>query len=491
MSGNKAQGFLDDILAHPDDDTPRLIFADWLDDEGDGERAEFIRGQIERAQLPKWDARQVRLRLRESELIKQHGEKWKQELPTIKGVEWGEFRRGFVASASIDTFQILQKNASACWAAAPIEVVSFAPWSREHNPIKTIAPIPGLRELILDDGWFEADEVERLADTPLLSTLRILNISNCNLSVEGFRQLASSPHLGNLTQLRLPDNYIGNGGIELFVHTDTLPSLAELDLSQSGGQGHYYEDPIIETIGLEALARWPGLARLRSLNLSGNSAGRSGLGALLQSKYLSGLKELILQENDGLDAEAMQEFGIAHSALQLDVLDLGLNVLRNGGAAALATAPCLRELKVLAIDRCEIHTAGAYELSGASFLGSLRLLNVDHNSFGPDGLRALLETKPQHLHTLGMVNNDLGDEGASHLAESPASDALLELDLRQNGLGRHGAHALGNSECLHNLLILRLTSNLISRSDAAALACSPVGKRLAVLEGAGDDVLPF
>lgn len=36
------------VLAHPDDDTPRLVFADWLDDHGEPERAELIRCQIQR-----------------------------------------------------------------------------------------------------------------------------------------------------------------------------------------------------------------------------------------------------------------------------------------------------------------------------------------------------------------------------------------------------------------------------------------------------------
>lgn len=41
---------LADILAHPDDDTPRLIYADWLDEHGDDpERAELIRLQCELA----------------------------------------------------------------------------------------------------------------------------------------------------------------------------------------------------------------------------------------------------------------------------------------------------------------------------------------------------------------------------------------------------------------------------------------------------------
>ena len=34
--------------------------------------------------------------------------------------------------------------------------------------------------------------------------------------------------------------------------------------------GRYGEDPVFDSSGLEALARWPGLARLRSLALSGN-----------------------------------------------------------------------------------------------------------------------------------------------------------------------------------------------------------------------------
>jgi uncharacterized protein (TIGR02996 family) len=43
---SSAKGFLQDICDNPDDDTPRLVFADWLEDEGDPDRAEFIRAQV-------------------------------------------------------------------------------------------------------------------------------------------------------------------------------------------------------------------------------------------------------------------------------------------------------------------------------------------------------------------------------------------------------------------------------------------------------------
>ena len=35
--------FLQAILESPDDDTPRLVYADWLDEHGQSDRAEFIR----------------------------------------------------------------------------------------------------------------------------------------------------------------------------------------------------------------------------------------------------------------------------------------------------------------------------------------------------------------------------------------------------------------------------------------------------------------
>jgi uncharacterized protein (TIGR02996 family) len=44
-------GLLQAILAEPGDDSLRLIYADWLDDEGQHERAEFIRVQVELARL--------------------------------------------------------------------------------------------------------------------------------------------------------------------------------------------------------------------------------------------------------------------------------------------------------------------------------------------------------------------------------------------------------------------------------------------------------
>src|SRR5262249_49189412 len=130
MSGHQARGFLEAILARPDDDAPRLVFADWLEEQGDADRAEFIRVQIERTRLPEWDARQLHLLLRERALLEQHAQKWRKELPSIQGITWKEFRRGFVATAIFANFALLRDQASACWAAAPIEAVDVR-WPRK------------------------------------------------------------------------------------------------------------------------------------------------------------------------------------------------------------------------------------------------------------------------------------------------------------------------------------------------------------------------
>ena len=63
-------GFLRAITAAPADDLPRLIYADWLDEHGESERAEFIRLQIQLAGHPAHHSAETGcpLRRREREL---------------------------------------------------------------------------------------------------------------------------------------------------------------------------------------------------------------------------------------------------------------------------------------------------------------------------------------------------------------------------------------------------------------------------------------
>lgn len=89
--------FLRDSKEHPDDDAPRLILADWLEDHGspaDAARAEFIRLQCERARLSEDDPRGVCLEARERQLLQQHNRDW---LGSLAATSWDtHFRRGLL-----------------------------------------------------------------------------------------------------------------------------------------------------------------------------------------------------------------------------------------------------------------------------------------------------------------------------------------------------------------------------------------------------------
>src|SRR5438132_8682054 len=69
------EDFLKAIVEEPDDDTHRLVFADWLDENDEPERAELIRVQCELARGVEGPRRLI-LRRRESELIEAHSPAW-------------------------------------------------------------------------------------------------------------------------------------------------------------------------------------------------------------------------------------------------------------------------------------------------------------------------------------------------------------------------------------------------------------------------------
>ena len=114
----EAEAFLQRIRAYPDDDTPRLIFADWLEEQshrlpGASQRARFIRVQIALARLAEdaadpgvgfapRDDREVsrkELELEEHALLNEFQEEWASP---FRGLATGfEFRRGFVEEVKV------------------------------------------------------------------------------------------------------------------------------------------------------------------------------------------------------------------------------------------------------------------------------------------------------------------------------------------------------------------------------------------------------
>jgi uncharacterized protein (TIGR02996 family) len=144
-----ADAFLQAILDAPDDDAPRLLFSDWLEEHGEPERGEFIKVQIALAAGPRTfpvgvehlaavdaEARRMQgLERRERELFDSLGANPFRFFPgvctvTIDRAKWeldgivpcGLIRRGFVEAVTLSAAAWLT-HADALTRAAPIREV--------------------------------------------------------------------------------------------------------------------------------------------------------------------------------------------------------------------------------------------------------------------------------------------------------------------------------------------------------------------------------
>jgi uncharacterized protein (TIGR02996 family) len=257
-----ADAFLRDILAHPDDDGPRLIFADWLEDHGQPERAEFIRVQCELAAMAADAPGRRQREAHQDWLYHQHGREWLQPVRELGlAVDGVKFHRGFVGEVWVEE-QAFLAQADGLFATAPVQHLHLA------------------GRLILDPNLGIDDNlgflfpyrqilrsVRRLAACPHLGRLVTLDLNRCSLGSDGVQALAVSEHLGRLRVLNLAANGIGDGGVRALCTSPLLGQLTTLDLSGnqigSGGMRLLAE-------ALERLAAVPEGLRLRTVYLAGN-----------------------------------------------------------------------------------------------------------------------------------------------------------------------------------------------------------------------------
>ena len=102
------EAFLQAILENPQDDTPRLAYADWLE-ERDDPRGEFIRVQCRLATMAADDGRRPPLEDLERRLLEGHQDEWLDPLrPLLSG--W-TFRRGFLDAIRVPAATYLQRPA--------------------------------------------------------------------------------------------------------------------------------------------------------------------------------------------------------------------------------------------------------------------------------------------------------------------------------------------------------------------------------------------
>jgi uncharacterized protein (TIGR02996 family) len=389
------RAFLADIIAHPDDDGPRLIYADWCEDNGQPDRAEFIRLQIEQARLPSHLRQHHPSRRRAEELLARHRSEWVGEVEEL--AEAGRFVRGFLESVTVSA-KVFASNAARLFELAPVRTVRLLRFKEVLARLVRCPHLERLTGLDLHSSFLDDTTLETLLRSPHLRRLQDLELSNNDLTTRGLSSLAVSARLDHLTRLEfglnlahgeagrvlaqahlpalrelsLRSNALRDGGIEELIGSALLQQLAALDLSWC----------FLGPATLASLARVPPPPGLRRLDLSSNELGEDGLIRWIQAGMMAGLTELELGHTGAGDA----------------------------GARALARSPAVRRLEVLGLGVDRIGLPGLEAILTSPYLESLQYLDLSGNPIDEPTLRAVARLPlPPRLVILDLHDTPLAE----------------------------------------------------------------------------------
>jgi uncharacterized protein (TIGR02996 family) len=217
--------YLQNILACPDDDSPRLHYAKWLDGCGNP-LGEFIRLQCLLAQNPVSEPH-IYYERREQELLAKFQRNWSRTL--ADRVDWCSFRRGFIEEISISDRHLI-KHAKELFRSAPVIDIHLKSDGRRLHALPELAEMNYTFFLDLSSQRLGDDSIEGLADAPILRHVHGLNLGSVYLGDEGLESLFDSPYLSNLRELYLNDNPITDEGIRRFVMSPIVEQLELLDV---------------------------------------------------------------------------------------------------------------------------------------------------------------------------------------------------------------------------------------------------------------------
>jgi uncharacterized protein (TIGR02996 family) len=328
------------IAEAPDDDTPRLVYADWLDEHDQPDRAEFIRLQIGLTAATIPEAQQEAARTRADELFKRNEAAWCGELPVRSGVTWTTtpFTRGFADTVGFRHGKAWKEHSAAVFAAAPISRVRCG-------------------------GTFTAKTARPVFASPLIG--RLAELSGIHLDEDGAKILANNAHFGGrLRELNLSGAGDGDGAAVVLSRVSGLRNLETLSLGQVGPKG------------VAALAGSPHLSRLKNLHLGTSQVGDEGAEALAASPHLSALEHVLLNYTGIGDRGAV---ALVQSKRLVSLRELylgGRNPITDAGAMAIASSTGLPRLAELHLWESRITDTGARALADFAERRGLQVLNL-------------------------------------------------------------------------------------------------------------------
>jgi uncharacterized protein (TIGR02996 family) len=359
------------IWARPHDDLPRLAYADWLEERGDGSRAEFIRVQCELARLDATDPPEPG-----REIMAGWG---CTQFPRVPDTP---HRAGLAARADR-----LRKANAAAWKAGAPKPLAASPYHRGflHPPLKLVTgpKLAGLpADLLAAAPLWEfalntvpADRVLRARPPALARCWRL----RAELT-EGFaRHLidGAAPNLAALS-FATPARDLATGTIGDLLASPYLPHLATINARYAGLPVGAVAD---------ALTR-PG-PPLRSVGLFGTHLTDADVTAVLDSARTAGLRELDLGQNREVTAAVWERLARSPRLATVRYLDLDNNpAVGDEVAVALAANPHAAGLRVLRLASTRVGDAGAIALAGSPHLDGLAALLLSEVKVRRDGRAA-------------------------------------------------------------------------------------------------------
>ncbi|MDY3557770.1 TIGR02996 domain-containing protein [Gemmata sp. JC673] len=435
---NDEQALLAAIQSHPDEDAPRLAYADWLDEharsEADRARAEFIRTQIESARLPADDDYRAELEARAEKLLHAHQRDWLPPDPVWLALFY-KWQRGFVAALDPCSRGVFNgENHLKDLAAFPLAEELNLSFYVADAEFRHMPDLPNLRSLdIGGNARITADSVRRIGRW---RTLRRLSLTGDTITDAALPHLAQ---LNGLEELDLSYTRITDEGLQ---HLAPLTALRALNLSRTA----------LTARGLRTVAALP---RLRKLILRDMPLGAAELNELtrmpaleeldlwddfpnrqLDAAFLAPLEDVPALHSLALNGWGDPSWTVPERLLSLRRLR-GLEELKtwdlelgNDGLAAVCELPRLARLHYAG----HLVTGGLHVLAGVPGLLALKLdcTGITDNEFTCLGVL-------QSLRWLDLSNSPITDAGLKYLEALPA---LLTLILDHTSISDSGLHAI-------------------------------------------------
>jgi uncharacterized protein (TIGR02996 family) len=233
-----AVSLLEQVKAQPEDDAPRLVLADWLQESCPpalAARGEFIHLQVTRSRLAPDDPQQAVLLGLERRLLKVHALDWLGALADHAS-HW-RFERGLIHLEARAERLLRRSVEDTLPLPCTIWVESLRLDEMKPAHAADLARFPLLGQVTSLDlshnrlGW---ESFGRFMLSPLLIRLVSLNLEGCHIQPRGAGALARSPYLRQLRILDLTDNRIGDLGAIDLACSHQLPALARISLGRNG-----------------------------------------------------------------------------------------------------------------------------------------------------------------------------------------------------------------------------------------------------------------